>query len=64
MDATPPRARPGACNLITDVPGLRVGQAEDPGVRTGVTVIVPDERSVCACDVRGGAPGTRETSGR
>ena len=55
------RARPGARNLITDVPGLKVGQAEDLAVRTGVTVVLPDERAVCACDVRGGAPGTRET---
>jgi len=54
-------ALPGARNLITDVPGLRVGQAEDAAARTGVTVILPDERAVCAVDVRGGAPGTRET---
>lgn len=52
---------PGLRNLITDVPGLKVGQAQDLGVRTGVTVILPDERAVAACDVRGGAPGTRET---
>lgn len=52
---------PGPLNLITDVAALRVGQADDPKVRTGVTVIVPDERSVCAVDVRGGGPGTRET---
>jgi L-aminopeptidase/D-esterase-like protein len=38
-----------------------VGQAQDARVRTGVTVILPDDRAVCACDVRGGAPGTRET---
>jgi L-aminopeptidase/D-esterase-like protein len=55
------RPGPGPRNLITDVPGLRVGQAEDRRVRTGVTVILPDARAVCACDVRGGAPGTRET---
>ncbi len=30
-------------------------------MRTGVTVILPDARAVCAADVRGGAPGTRET---
>ena len=30
-------------------------------MRTGVTVILPDDRAVCACDVRGGGPGTRET---
>src|SRR5919205_1038139 len=54
-------ARPGARNLITDVPGLKVGQAEDARIRSGVTVILPDDRAVCACDVRGGGPGTRET---
>jgi L-aminopeptidase/D-esterase-like protein len=61
MEPLPSHARPGARNLITDVPGLTVGQAQDAGVRTGVTVILPDDRSVCAVDVRGGAPGTRET---
>jgi L-aminopeptidase/D-esterase-like protein len=55
------RARPGPRNLITDVPGLKVGQAEDLAVRSGVTVVLPDERAVCAADVRGGGPGTRET---
>jgi L-aminopeptidase/D-esterase-like protein len=61
MDTKPSHAGPGARNLITDVLGLRVGQAHDASVRTGVTVILPDDRAVCACDVRGGAPGTRET---
>lgn len=59
MDGT--RAGPGLRNLITDVPGLKVGQAHDMAVRTGVTVILPDARAVCACEVGGGAPGTRET---
>lgn len=54
-------AGPGPRNLITDVAGLTVGQARDAAVRTGVTVILPDDRAVCACDVRGGGPGTRET---
>ncbi|MHB8529816.1 MAG: P1 family peptidase [Caulobacteraceae bacterium] len=54
-------AGPGTSNLITDVAGLRVGHATDERARTGVTVILPDERAVCACDSRGGAPGTRET---
>jgi L-aminopeptidase/D-esterase-like protein len=48
-------------NLITDVAGLKVGGATDLRARTGVTVILPDERAVCAVDTRGGAPGTRET---
>ncbi|WP_332770037.1 P1 family peptidase [Phenylobacterium sp.] len=54
-------AAPGSRNLITDVAGLRVGQAHDAAVRTGVSVILPDDRAVTACDVRGGGPGTRET---
>ena len=54
-------ARAGVKNLITDVPGLTVGQATDARVRSGVTVILPQGRAVCAVDVRGGAPGTRET---
>lgn len=54
-------ARPGARNLITDVEGLSVGQAEDARVITGTTVILADAPTVCAVDVRGGGPGTRET---
>lgn len=54
-------AAPGARNLITDVPGLKVGQAHDAAARTGVSVILPDDRAVAGCDVRGGGPGTRET---
>ncbi|MBV9043754.1 MAG: P1 family peptidase, partial [Alphaproteobacteria bacterium] len=53
--------RPGPRNLITDVVGLRVGNAEDHTVRTGVTAIVADALSVAVVDVRGGAPGTRDT---
>jgi len=53
--------RPGPLNLITDVPGLLVGNAEDLRAITGATVILPGSRAVAAADVRGGAPGTRET---
>lgn len=53
--------RPGLRNRITDVPGIAVGNAEDHRARTGVTVVLPDPPAVCAVDVRGGAPGTRET---
>ncbi|WP_304187440.1 P1 family peptidase [Phenylobacterium aquaticum] len=56
-----PDAAPGLRNLITDVPGLQIGQAQDVAARTGVTVILPDNRAVASCDVRGGGPGTRET---
>lgn len=52
---------PGARNLITDVPGLAVGNATDEKVKSGVTVLRCSERCVAAVDSRGGAPGTRET---
>ena len=48
-------------NLITDVAGLRVGNAEDFSLGSGVTAVVFDEPAVASVDVRGGAPGTRET---
>ncbi|WP_370374841.1 P1 family peptidase, partial [Maricaulis sp.] len=54
-------AMPGKTNSLTDVSGIAVGQAEAAGAKTGVTVILPDSRAVCAVDVRGGGPGTRET---
>jgi L-aminopeptidase/D-esterase-like protein len=50
--------RPGPRNLITDVDGILVGNAEEHRVRTGVTVVYPAERCPAAADVRGGAPGT------
>jgi L-aminopeptidase/D-esterase-like protein len=53
--------RPGARNLITDVAGLRVGHAEDRRLCTGVTVLLADTPVRTIVDVRGGAPGTRET---
>jgi D-aminopeptidase len=51
----------GVRNLITDVAGLSVGNADDASLASGVTAIVFDEPAVAAVDVRGGAPGTRET---
>jgi L-aminopeptidase/D-esterase-like protein len=54
-------ARPGPFNSLGDVQGLSIGCAEDANALTGVTVIVPDERAVCAAEVLGGGPGTRET---
>jgi len=53
----------GVRNLITDVKGLRVGQAEDFKARTGVTVLLAEEPMTAAADVRGGAPGTRDVFG-
>ncbi len=52
---------PGKRNLITDVPGLTVGNATDEVVKTGVTVLRCADSFVSAVDIRGGAPGGRET---
>jgi len=48
-------------NAITDVPGIEVGHAEDEEALTGCTVILCRKGAVAGVDVRGGAPGTRET---
>ncbi|MEM9576942.1 MAG: P1 family peptidase [Pseudomonadota bacterium] len=53
--------RPGPRNLITDVPGLRVGNARDEALKTGTTVVTADSPFIASCHVMGGAPGTRET---
>ena len=53
---------PGPRNLITDVAGIRVGNAGDVPGLTGVTVLLPDRPMVVAADIRGGAPGSRETA--
>lgn len=51
----------GPSNLITDVAGLRVGNAEDHTVKTGATVLMADAPFTAAVHVMGGAPGTAET---
>lgn len=48
-------------NNILDVKGLKVGQVEDTNGLTGCTVVICEEGAVCGVDVRGSAPGTRET---
>lgn len=53
--------RPGPLNLITDVRGLRVGNAHDAQLRSGTTVLTADRPFVAAVHVMGGSPGTRET---
>ena len=47
-------------NLLTDVPGVRVGHADDEALASGVTAIVFDAPATASIDVRGGGPGTRE----
>lgn len=48
-------------NSITDVPGLKVGHAQDDEALTGCTVVLCEAGAVGGVDQRGGAPGTRET---
>ncbi|WP_148558533.1 P1 family peptidase [Terrisporobacter glycolicus] len=48
-------------NNILDVEGLKVGQIEDTDALTGCTVVICEEGATCGVDVRGSAPGTRET---
>ncbi|ETA51839.1 P1 family peptidase [Ponticoccus alexandrii] len=52
---------PGPQNLITDIPGLRVGNAQDAALKSGCTVLLGDAPFVASVAVHGGAPGTRET---
>ena len=53
--------RPGPRNLITDVPGLLAGNAADPDLKSGVTVVTSETPFTASVMVLGGAPGTRET---
>lgn len=53
--------RPGARNLITDVPGVIVGNAADARLKSGCTVLLGERPMVAGVHVMGGAPGTRET---
>jgi len=48
-------------NAITDVRGIEIGNAQDEEALTGCTVILCRKGAVAGVDVRGGAPGTRET---
>jgi L-aminopeptidase/D-esterase-like protein len=53
-------AEPSAGGL-TDVAGVKVGHFTDTRRPTGCTVVVVEAGATCGVDVRGGAPGTRET---
>lgn len=46
---------------LTSVPGIAVGHAQDLDALTGCTVVLLPEGTVAGVDVRGGAPGSRET---
>ena len=53
--------RPGPRNLITDVDGILVGNADDATLKSGVTVLTGPAPFVAGVHVMGGAPGSRET---
>ncbi len=46
---------------ISDIPGIKIGHAQDFKALTGCTVVLCEEGAVAGVDQRGGAPGTRET---
>jgi len=46
---------------FTDIERIKVGHAQNMEALTGCTVVLCDEGAVAGIDVRGGAPGTRET---
>ncbi|MFM9880462.1 MAG: P1 family peptidase, partial [Burkholderiaceae bacterium] len=48
-------------HCLTDVPGIEVGHFTDPRRPTGCTVVLTRTGATCGVDVRGAAPGTRET---
>jgi L-aminopeptidase/D-esterase-like protein len=58
MTAAGPEMFPGA---ITDVAGLRAGHFTDARRPTGCSVVLCPQGAACGVDVRGAAPGTRET---
>ena len=57
----PTLMKPGPKNLITDVPGLLVGNAQDELLKSGTTVLLSEAPLAASVHVIGGAPGTRET---
>ena len=46
---------------IMDIPGIRIGHAQDEEAATGCTVVICEKGATAGVDVRGGSPGTRET---
>jgi L-aminopeptidase/D-esterase-like protein len=53
--------KPGKRNLITDVAGITVGNADDARLKSGVTVLICEKPTIAGVQVLGGAPGTSET---
>lgn len=61
VDLSPSLTQMKLNNAITDVRGIEVGHAQDNEALTGCTVIMCRKGAIAGVDVRGGAPGTRET---
>ncbi len=61
MAFDPQDLQPGPRNGLLDVAGLQLGHAHDAALRSGVTLVLGEAPMTAAVDVRGGAPGTRET---
>lgn len=59
--AGPAEAARAPTGSLTDVAGLSVGHWTSDRRPTGCSVVLCPEGAVCGVDVRGGAPGTRET---
>ena len=59
--STPPKTAARPAGAITDVSGIEVGHFTDARRPTGCTVVIAREGAVAGVDVRGAAPGTRET---
>jgi L-aminopeptidase/D-esterase-like protein len=51
-----------SANLITDVPGVAVGHAEDRHIGSGTTVVLFDAPATASIAIHGGAPGLRDTA--
>jgi L-aminopeptidase/D-esterase-like protein len=47
--------------FINEIDGIKIGNAQNLDALTGCTVVISEEGAVAGVDVRGGAPGTRET---
>ncbi len=61
LRASSDMSAPGPMNAITDVHGIQVGHYTDRNAVSGATIVVCQEGATGGVDVRGAAPGTRET---
>ena len=47
--------------LVAPIPAFKIGHAQNEQARTGCTVVLCEDGAVAGCDLRGSAPGMRET---